>query len=317
MNKKVVITGSFLDEITADIPCQNWGEKEWDRDFSAMKKAGIGRVFLIRAGFNRRLAYPSEVIPEKRAVFPVYVDLIDLFLRLAEKYDMEFWPGNYVGNSATGCYCHDLDLDLKVADELWERYGSSKAFKGWYFSKEIGKDDPDAVGIFLKLAKHCKEISGGLPIMISPWVSVLPGIKRNHGGKVPEWNDTPIDFDAFRESWDRIMDRIEGAVDIVAWQDGYAPYAQLPKLYRLQKDLAVKHGMRAWINTESFDRDMPFRFPPIDWRCLRYKLECAAEAGIDEAITFEFSHFMSPNSMWPSAGHLYDRYMEFINNQCT
>ena len=70
MNKKVVITGSFLDEITADIPCQNWGEKEWDRDFSAMKKAGIERVFLIRAGFNRRLAYPSEVIPEKRAVFP-------------------------------------------------------------------------------------------------------------------------------------------------------------------------------------------------------------------------------------------------------
>ena len=27
------ITGTFLDEISHDIPHQNWGEGEWDRDF--------------------------------------------------------------------------------------------------------------------------------------------------------------------------------------------------------------------------------------------------------------------------------------------
>lgn len=27
------ITGTFLDEISHDIPHQNWGEKEWDLDF--------------------------------------------------------------------------------------------------------------------------------------------------------------------------------------------------------------------------------------------------------------------------------------------
>lgn len=31
------ITGTFLDEISHDIPHQNWGEKEWDRDFRYMK----------------------------------------------------------------------------------------------------------------------------------------------------------------------------------------------------------------------------------------------------------------------------------------
>ena len=31
------ITGTFLDEISHDIPHQNWGEKEWDRDFQYMK----------------------------------------------------------------------------------------------------------------------------------------------------------------------------------------------------------------------------------------------------------------------------------------
>ena len=35
------ITGTFLDEISHDIPHQNWGEKEWDADFRHMKSIGI------------------------------------------------------------------------------------------------------------------------------------------------------------------------------------------------------------------------------------------------------------------------------------
>ena len=33
-NNGLKITGTFLDEISHDIPHQNWGEKEWDLDFS-------------------------------------------------------------------------------------------------------------------------------------------------------------------------------------------------------------------------------------------------------------------------------------------
>ena len=40
------------------------------------------------------------------------------------------------------------------------------------------------------------------------------------------------------------------------------------------------------------------------------KLEAARKAQLDKAITFEFSHFISPNSMYKSAGGLYDRYCE-------
>ena len=315
MTRKIAITGTFLDEITDDIPSNNWSEKEWDKDFAAMKKMGIKRVFMIRAGMARKLAYPSKVIPAVRSTYPVYQDLIAMFLRLAEKHDMKFWPGNYVGrwNSGTKFPWHDVDLDLRIADEIWERYGSSKAFGGWYFSKEIGGNNPEVVEGFLKLGRHCKEISGGLPIMISPYISILPELKRNHGGKIPDWDDTPVDLDVFRKNWGAVMKRITSAVDIVAWQDGLAPYSQLPRIFRAQKELAEQYGMTVWVNSESFDRDMPFRFPPIDWRYLRYKLECAAEAGISEAATFEFSHFMSPNSMWPSAGQLYNRYMEYLN----
>ena len=44
------ITGTFLDEITHDIPSNNWGREEWARDFRVMKAIGIDTVVLIRAG---------------------------------------------------------------------------------------------------------------------------------------------------------------------------------------------------------------------------------------------------------------------------
>ena len=37
----MLITGTFLDEISHDIPHQNWGPEEWERDFVHMKNAGI------------------------------------------------------------------------------------------------------------------------------------------------------------------------------------------------------------------------------------------------------------------------------------
>ena len=55
--------------------------------------------------------------------------------------------------------------------------------------------------------------------------------------------------------------------------------------------------MQCWTNAETFDRDMPIRFLPIKFDKLRMKLEAAKRAGYDKAITFEFSHFLSPQSL--------------------
>lgn len=41
---------------------------------------------------------------------------------------------------------------------------------------------------------------------------------------------------------------------------------------------------------ESFDRDMPIRFLPIKWEKFPWNMEAA---GIEEAITFEFSNFIT------------------------
>lgn len=314
MSRKIAITGTFLDEITADIPGNNWGEADWDAEFASMKEAGIKRLFMIRAGFNRTLAYPSEVIRKRVNSYPVYDDRIGNFLSLAEKHGMEFWPGNYVGITPDGHYLNDLEFDKSVADEIWEHYGKrSSAFGGWYLSKEIGKHNQEIVEIFLQLARHCKKISGNKPVMISPWLSIFPDLPRMAGGHIEEWAIPEMDFDSFRQEWRRMFSHLSGAVDIVAFQDGLIPYPYFEQVCRIMKEEGERYGITIWMNCESFDRDMPFRFPPINWRTMRYKLESAALAGIQEVITFEYSHFMSEYSMWPSARKLRERYLEWLH----
>ncbi|MBP5172699.1 MAG: DUF5109 domain-containing protein, partial [Bacteroidales bacterium] len=66
-------------------------------------------------------------------------------------------------------------------------------------------------------------------------------------------------------------------------------------------------------NDDTYDRDMPIKFITIKFDKLRMKLEASASCGYDKAITFEFSHFMSPQSAYLQAGHLYDRYKEYFS----
>ncbi len=95
----------------------------------------------------------------------------------------------------------------------------------------------------------------------------------------------------------------------MAFQDGHLNFEDLKDYLAVNKALADKYGFISWTNTESFDRDMPIKFFPIKFDKLHYKLSKAQEVGMSKAITFEFSHFMSPQSAYLQAGHLYNRYI--------
>lgn len=89
---------------------------------------------------------------------------------------------------------------------------------------------------------------------------------------------------------------------------------ELDEFLLVNKQLADRYGIRSWSNSESFDRDMPIKFMPIKWEKLLMKLKAAERAGMEQTITFEFSHFMSPQSAYLQAGHLYNRYREYLQN---
>ena len=103
------ITGTFLDEISHDIPHQNWGAKEWDRDFQYMKAIGIDTVIMIRSGYRKFITYPSKYLISQGCYMPS-VDLLELFLRLADKYDMQFYFELY----DSGHYWDTGDMSMEV-----------------------------------------------------------------------------------------------------------------------------------------------------------------------------------------------------------
>ena len=77
----------------------------------------------------------------------------------------------------------------------------------------------------------------------------------------------------------------------------------------INKALADKHGIECWTNSESFDRDVPIKVLPVKREKLLLKLEATEQAGYNQAVTFEFSHFLSPHSCYPQAHGLYQRYL--------
>jgi len=306
------ITGTFIDEVSHDIPHQNWGAKEWDADFAHMKDMGIDTVILIRCGYHQFLTYPSNYLIERHNRFKPPVDLVKLYLELAEKYGMTFYFGTFDSGQywETGDMRHEIEINLPVIEEVYKTYGHYNSFGGWYLSLELSRKTKGAIDAIAQLGTHCKTISGGLPVLISPWIDGKKAVlaASNQITKV-----APISLREHEQEWDEIFDGIKDSIDIVAFQDGHVGYNDLEDYLRLNKTLADKYGLISWTNAESLDRDMPIKFLPIKWEKLLFKLEAAKRAGCEKAITFEFSHFMSPQSAYLQAGHLYNRYLEHFS----
>jgi len=307
------IKGTFLDEISHDIPHQNWGLEEWDKDFGYMKEAGIDTVILIRCGYRRWQTFPSQVLTSMEGCYTPPVDLVEMYLKLSEKWGMKFYFGLYDSGKYwdAGDYEKEAEINRLVIDEVWEKYGHYKAFAGWYISQECSRKTGSIIDLYAGLGRYCKKVSGGLPTMISPYIDGNKNISQYTAVTSKGESVTLADHE---QEWDQIFAGIQGAVDIVAFQDGHVEFDQLTEFLSVNKRLADKYGLQCWTNSETFDRDMPIKFLPIKWEKLLLKLQMAQKAGYSNAVTFEFSHFMSPQSAYLQAGHLFNRYTEYLRN---
>lgn len=298
------ITGTFLDEITHDIPSQNWGPEEWAADFQVMRDIGIDTVVLIRAGYQDQAVFNSWVLREARTMRPARDNLAQMFLDLAHENGMRFFwglydPGDWDGNSGEA-----LEVNCRFMQEVNERFGEHPGFAGWYISFELSRPEMHQVELVTAAGGHAKSLTPELPTLISPYIA---GVKAN--------DQRTISLAKHEDEWALAFDKLKTSIDIIAFQDGHVDYLDLPEYLTLHTKLARAADMQCWSNVESFDRDMPIKFPPIDWRKMEFKMDAAREAAVDKLITFEFSHFMSPNSCYPSAKHLFNRYCERFDIQ--
>lgn len=299
-----MITGTFLDEISHDVASANWGPDEWRRDFASMKADGIDTVVLCRAGRGDRATFDSRVLRKLHPHLIVQDDLVALFLGLAAENGISLWFGTYDSGTPWGEGKHQKEADVNraLADEVWERYGRSAAFRGWYLSHGIEGLDEGALRFHEQVGGHLKAISG-LPILVSA------------GGRGPARSQGNAPAAQHRKEWSEVCSRLRGHVDVVAFQDGNVPFADLRDHLAADADLARKHGLATWTDVETHDRDAGVNHQPIAWPKLRFKMECALSAGVDKLVTFEYSHFLSPNSMYSSAHMLHRRYREWLATQ--
>lgn len=300
------ISGTFIDEMTVDIPSQNWGPAEWEREFDTFVEAGIDTVILIRAGCGERLACPSPAVARRVSTLPVYVDLVQLFLDLATSHEIDFYLGLYDSNVFWYRYDwrRELEINFEFIDEIHDRYGNAPALRGWYLPHETADSSLRIMDLNTALAGRLKALRPDLPVLVSPFFF----------GRSDLWNGTdlrqrPRDPEEHAQIWDELFGCYEGLVDFCAFQDGTADILRIGEYYSASQQVAKRHGIVSWANVETFDRDMPIKFPPTDWRKLVHRLEMV-QPYVEKVITFEFSHFMSPNAANPSARLLYQRYRD-------
>ena len=288
------ITGTFIDEITYDIPSSNWTKKQWCHDLDNMKKIGIDTLIFIRGGFYGRTLYPSKYFGTERTEdFPGFI------MTEAAKRKMDVYMGLYIssidwsGGNAAG----EIELNRRFIDEVYSRYHGISSFKGWYVPQEASKDELNITEVMKGLSYLCKAKDQNMPVLISPYFNTC----------VTGGNFTIAQH---AEEWHSIFERCAEQIDICAFQDGSAPMESMAEYLAVTKQLCDKFGIRHWVNTETFERDVRKMYYPIPFNILKQKLDMH-KAYAEKIITFEFSHFLSPQSIYPSARNLNRLYCDY------
>lgn len=290
------ITGTFIDEITHDIPSSNWGKQEWSKDLDNMREIGIDTVIFIRGGYGRKTIYPSQALNTLHRD-----DFAKFIFEETAKRNMKVIMGMYISSLDWnhGDAAGEIRKNRLFVDEICERYGDYPSFHGWYIPQETCVEELNICDVFTGLSSICKDKTPDKPVMISPFFK--SSIITETDFLTPEQN---------YEEWDRILDKCGQNIDICAFQDGTAPVDQMTAYYGGIKRLCEKYDIHHWVNTETFERDVRTQYYPIPFEDLKYKLWLHREYA-EKVITFEFSHFLSPQSIYPSARNLNRLYKEY------
>ena len=294
--KKGPITGTFIDEITYDIPSSNWSLDQWKADFDNMQEIGIDTVIFIRGGLEDRSVFPSKVLGT-----PYADDFASFVFEETSKRNMDIFFGMYISNldwnggDAKG----EIRKNILFTDEVYKRYGDYPSFKGWYIPQEQSHNCLNFGEIMRGMSAICKDKTPDKNVFISPFF-------HTHITADKDWF-TPQQH---KEEWEKLFSYGGGDIDICAFQDGTAPMDKIDEFYTITRDLCEKYNIRHWVNAETFERDVRCMYYPITFQLLRRRLEHHKNYA-EKIITFEFSHFLSPQSIYPSAQNLNRLYKDY------
>ena len=301
INNKYPITGTFIDEITYDIPSSNWSNEQWAKDLDYMKEVGMDTLILMRGVFYDKCLYKSKYFPSLKEEGE---DFIRFILEEAEKRNMQVFLGMYISNLTwnNGDFVGEIKQNKLYMDEVISRYGDMPAFKGWYIPHETGSNIYNVQATMGGLAAMCKDRTPDKKVFISPF---FRGVNL-----YPE----PMSPERTADDWNNIWSTCGKDIDICAFQDGTTTLDTYQDYLANIKKVTDAHNICLWSNVETFERDVRCMYYPIPFDLLRRKIKLA-EPYVEKCITFEFSHFLSPQSIYPSARNLNGLYRTYYENK--
>lgn len=293
------IKATFLDEITYDIPSQNWSKEQWGQDMDYMLESGIDTIVLIRGYFNGKCLFDSKKIPNVRHDD----NFLEMILDEADKRNMKVFVGGYIETiDWNGDYKHEIEMNNIFMEEVEEIYGHHKSFYGWYIPHETGNNILGIPYIVKGICDKAKQLNPNRKTLLSPFF-------QSETLNVPK--DQVLSPEQMYEEWDEIFDICGENLDFCAWQDASAPIQQVREYFVNVAKACRKHNIECWDNTELFEHEIKTQgFFPINFESLQYKINLLGDL-VDRFMCFEFSHFMSPQSMFPSAKNLFNRYNSY------
>ena len=113
--KKGPITGTYIDEVSVDIPSSNWSREQWKKDLDYMQEIGIDTVIFIRGGYQDKSVFPSKVLGTHYAD-----DLAGLIFEETSKRNMNVFFGGYISNGDWNR--GDYATEIKINKEFVYRY---------------------------------------------------------------------------------------------------------------------------------------------------------------------------------------------------
>lgn len=267
-----------------------------------MRDIGIDTLIIMRGGFEHKTVFPSKVLGTEYRD-----DFAGLVFEEAQKRNIDVFFGVYSTDLCwgNGDVQREVRANDKFMDEVLERYGHYQNFKGWYMCQECDFDRLNFKDMLRDMPALCKSKTPNKQVLISPFFN-SPATAGSRA----------FSMERLRTEWEMLFDCGQGNIDICAFQDGTAPLPQMEDYFGMIAGLCKDRNIHHWVNVETFERDPRSMFFPIPFSELKPKLEKHKQYA-EKMITFEFSHFLSPQSIFPSAQNLNKLYKDYyLQDSC-
>ena len=302
------LTSTFL-QLWADHA--NWPQERWQEVFRHFSAMGLRDVYVQWTLYDD-ISYAVPNSPGKQPP-------VDTILRLAETNGMRVHLGlafhskffeNAKPGPRLGEYMRSQQArSLAAAQEIASRYGSHRAFVGWYIAEELddlmwpaGEARNVLFDFVAATVDGLNRIAPGKPVTISGYAGA---------------RSDPYQLGQF---WSALLERVP-KLTTVMFQDGIGvgnlPLTYLPQYLEVMRQATARHERELRVIVEVFRQvdgvfnGRAFRAVPVPFTFVLPQMETAAPYSKGGLVAFSIPEYMTPLGA-PGARESYLAYLDWL-----